>query len=137
LRSQGTGTYRQTTRHITVTVEPIFLEDESSPAEGLYVWAYHVVIQNDGEDTVQLLSRYWRITNARGALQEVRGEGVIGEKPVLEPGTAFEYTSGTPLSTPSGIMGGTYRMVTRGGQAFDIDIPMFSLDSPYEGHTVN
>ena len=78
-----------------------------------------------------------RITNALGALQEVRGDGVVGEQPVLKPGEAFEYTSGTPLSTPSGIMGGNYQMVTSGGDAFEIDIPTFSLDSPYEGHAVH
>lgn len=132
------GAYAQTTHSITVLVDPIFLEEESDPESGLFFWAYHVVIRNDGEDTVQLLSRYWRITNAHGGLQEVRGEGVIGEQPVLGPGEAFEYTSGTPLSTASGIMGGNYQMVSRlGGEKFEITIPTFSLDSPYEGQLVN
>ncbi len=135
--SSPNGAYAQTTRQITVTVEPIFLEEESDPDAGLFFWAYHIVIQNNGEETVQLLSRYWRITNAVGALQEVRGDGVVGEQPILEPGTAFEYTSGTPLSTSSGIMGGNYQMISSGGHSFEIGIPTFSLDSPYEGHAVN
>lgn len=129
--------YTQTTRGITISVDPIFLDDQSDPDSGLYFWAYHVVIRNNGSDTVQLKSRYWRITNAMGVLQEVRGEGVVGEQPVLGPGEAFEYTSGTPLSTPSGIMGGSYQVTSKGGDAFDIDIPTFSLDSPYEGRAVN
>ncbi len=135
--SQLPGAYAQTTREITVTVDPVFLEEESDPNTGLYFWAYHVVIHNNGEDTVQLLSRYWRITNALGALQEVRGDGVVGEQPVLGPGEIFEYTSGTPLTTSSGFMGGRYQMLSRGGQAFEVHIPTFSLDSPYEGHAVN
>ena len=137
LDTQFTGTYVQTTREITVTVDPIFLEEESNPDAGLFFWAYHVVIQNNGSDTVQLLSRYWRITNALGAVQEVRGEGVVGEQPVLKPGVSFEYTSGTPLTTSSGFMMGNYQMKSGTGHNFDIDIPTFSLDSPYEGHTVN
>lgn len=131
------GAYEQTTRQISVSVEPIFLEEESNPDAGLFFWAYHVVIENRGDDIVQLLSRYWRITNALGAIQEVRGEGVVGEQPVLEPGGAFEYTSGTPLTTSSGIMGGRYQMRSSAGPEFEIDIPTFSLDSPYEGHSVN
>ena len=135
--SAPTGAYSQTTKQITVSVEPIFLDEESNPAANQYFWAYHVVIQNNGNDTVQLLSRYWRITNAQGMLHEVRGDGVVGEQPRLGPGEAFEYTSGTPLSTSSGIMGGTYQMISGNGDSFDIDIPTFSLDSPYEGHAVH
>ena len=131
------GGYAQTTEQITVTVDSTFLDDESDPEAGLFFWSYHVVIQNDGHETVQLLSRYWRITNALGLLHEVRGDGVVGEQPVLEPGQSFEYTSGTPLSTASGIMGGNYQMVSSGGKNFDINIPTFSLDSPYEGHVVH
>ena len=137
LKTEHAGAYAQTTRQITVTVDPIFLEEESNPDAGLFFWAYHVVIHNNGNDTVQLLSRYWRITNALGAVQEVRGEGVVGEQPVLEPGAGFEYTSGTPLTTSSGIMGGTYQLKSSEGHLFDIGIPTFSLDSPYEGHAVN
>ena len=131
------GGYAQTTEQITVTVDPIFLDDESDPDAGMFFWSYHVVIENNGTETVQLLSRYWRITNALGAMQEVHGDGVVGEQPVLEPGQSFEYTSGTPLSTSSGIMGGNYQMISSGGKNFDINIPTFSLDSPYEGRAVH
>lgn len=137
LNPKETGSYIQTTREITISVDPIFLDDESDPEAGLFFWAYHVIITNNGEETVQVVSRYWRITNSLGTLQEVRGEGVVGEQPVLGPGEAFEYTSGTPLSTPSGIMGGSYQVTSSCGEAFEINIPTFSLDSPYEGHTVN
>lgn len=122
--------YSSVTRSIRVTVEPTYLEDQSSPGEGHYVWAYHVRIENEGEETVQLRNRHWRITDSQGRVHEVRGAGVVGKKPVLQPGQAFEYTSGTPLSTPSGIMVGTYEMVDETGEAFDVAIPAFSLDSP-------
>ena len=137
LEKSSLGSYAQTTEQITVTVDPIYLDDESDPDAGMFFWSYHVVIQNNGPETVQLLSRYWRITNALGALQEVRGDGVVGEQPILEPGQSFEYTSGTPLSTSSGIMGGNYQMTSSGGKNFNINIPTFSLDSPYEGHVVH
>ena len=126
-------TYSQTSNGITVTVRAIYLEDQSDPDTGTYVWAYQVRIQNGRADTVQLLRRTWQITDARGRIQVVEGDGVVGEQPVLEPGEAFEYTSGTPLETPSGIMVGLYHMVaTTSGQAFDAEIPAFSLDGP--GH---
>ena len=137
LENYSLGSYAQTTKQITVTVNPIFLGDESDPDVGMFFWSYHVVIQNNGVETVQLLSRYWRITDALGTLQEVRGDGVVGEQPVLKPGQSFEYTSGTPLSTSSGIMSGNYQMVSSGGKSFDINIPTFSLDSPYEGNAVH
>ena len=129
--------YSAVTRSIKVTVKPVFLEDQSSPAENHYVWAYHVRIENQGEATVQLRSRYWRITDALGRLQEVRGAGVVGEQPVLKPGDAFEYTSGTPLPTPSGIMTGTYEMEGEGGDRFEIKVPAFSLDSPHQPVRIN
>lgn len=130
--------YSEVTRSIMITVEPSYLEDQSSPAENHFVWAYHVRIENQGEETVQLRTRYWHITDAFGRVQEVRGPGVVGEQPVLEPGTAFEYTSGTPLSTPSGIMKGSYRMEVDGGrEAFDARIPAFSLDSPHQSRQLN
>lgn len=125
------GRYIQTTRDITVSVLPIYLEDQSTPEASHFVWAYHVRIENNGAATVQLLRRHWKITDSVGKLQEVRGEGVVGEQPVLSPGESFEYTSGTPLPTPSGIMVGSYRMVTEDGEQFDIMIPAFSLDSPH------
>ncbi|MCZ6722194.1 MAG: Co2+/Mg2+ efflux protein ApaG [Proteobacteria bacterium] len=124
--------YKETTQLIDVTVEPYYLDDQSSPDEGHYVWAYRVRIENNGIETVQLLNRHWQITDAKGQVQEVRGPGVVGEQPVLKPGEAFEYTSGCPLTTPSGIMVGSYEMETLGGKRFDIKIPAFSLDSPHQ-----
>jgi ApaG protein len=129
--------YSSTTRSIRVSVEPIFLEDQSSPSDDHYVWAYQVKIENSGRETVQLLNRHWRITDAMGRIQEVQGEGVVGEQPTLRPGQAFEYTSGTPLGTPSGIMVGSYEMETPAGERFEIDIPAFSLDSPYQPRRLN
>ncbi len=129
--------YSETTRSITVTVEPTYLEDQSSPAEGRFVWAYHVRIENKGAETVQLRRRHWRITDGQGRTQEVGGPGVVGEQPVLAPGQSFEYTSGTPLSTPSGIMVGSYEMETRQGENFVIAIPAFSLDSPHQTVRLN
>lgn len=129
--------YSQTTRDIEVTVKPFYLDDQSSPADNHFVWAYRVRIHNRGDRTVQLLRRHWIITDAIGRVQEVQGPGVVGEQPVLHPGDAYEYTSGTPLPTPSGIMVGTYRMEDEDGTAFDIAIPAFSLDSPHEKPRLN
>jgi ApaG protein len=129
--------YQETTRSITVTVEPVYLEDQSQPDESHFVWAYRVRIENQGAETVQLKRRHWRITDALGNLQEVEGAGVVGEQPVLKPGEAFEYTSGTPLPTPSGIMVGTYQMVNAEGEKFEIGIPAFSLDSPHQPVRLN
>ena len=125
------GSYSATTRGIRVSVQPVFLEDQSEPDRGRYVWAYRVQIENAGRETVQLLRRTWRITDAHGRVLNVHGDGVVGEQPTLEPGEAFEYTSGTPLETSSGFMEGEYHMVVPlSGEAFDIAIPAFSLDSP-------
>lgn len=129
--------YTETTRAITVTVQPIYLEDQSAPDQSQFVWAYHVRIENKGEEAVQLRNRYWRITDALGRVQEVRGAGVVGEQPVLKPGESFEYTSGTPLPTPSGIMVGTYQMESEQGERFDVDVPPFSLDSPHQAVQLN
>lgn len=129
--------YSQTTKRIRVTVEPSYLEEQSSPIENHYVWAYHVSIENTGGDTVQLLTRHWRITDSLGRVQEVRSAGVVGEQPVLAPGQRFEYTSGTPLATPSGIMVGTYGMRAADGARFDVAIPAFSLDSPHQAVQLN
>jgi ApaG protein len=123
--------FSETTESITVTVEPVFLEQQSSLAEGRFVWAYHVRIENGGRETVQLVNRHWQITDARGQREDVRGPGVVGEQPILDPGASFEYTSGCPLKTPSGFMVGSYEMERRDGSRFLIRIPMFSLDSPY------
>ena len=129
--------YSHTSQEIRITVEPYYLDDQSSPSDDHYVWAYHVKIENMGEATVQLINRYWRITDANGQIQEVRGSGVVGEQPVLDPGESFEYTSGTPLGTPSGIMVGTYEMETQSGERFDVEIPAFSLDSPHQPVQLN
>lgn len=129
--------YQATTRQIEVTVEPFFLEDKSAPEEDYYVWAYRVEITNCGPETVQLRQRYWHITDALGRVQEVRGAGVVGEQPVLEPGDSFEYTSGTPLTTPSGVMVGSYQMEGPAGATFEVEIPAFSLDSPHERGALN
>jgi ApaG protein len=123
--------YKATTRGIAVSVSAVYLEDQSDPENNAWVWAYQVRIENLGTETVQLLRRTWRITDARGRQQVVQGDGVIGLQPVLESGESFEYTSGTPLETPSGIMTGVYHMVaTLSGEPFDAVIPAFSLDHP-------
>ncbi len=130
-------TYAETTSSITITVEPFFLDEQSEPDDGHFVWAYHVRIENNGDRTVRLMTRYWRIIDSLGNVQEVRGDGVIGEQPILNPGGSFEYTSGTPLRSPSGIMVGTYRMETDNGECFDVNIPAFSLDSPHQGGQIH
>jgi ApaG protein len=124
--------YSKTTQAIEVSVKPIYLDEQSAPDEGRFVWAYQIRIENKGDKRVQLLNRYWRITDALGRIHEVRGAGVVGEQPVLLPGEAFEYTSGTPLPTSSGFMVGTYEMVSDSGDRFEVDIPAFSLDCPHE-----
>ncbi|MGC8469313.1 MAG: Co2+/Mg2+ efflux protein ApaG [Acetobacteraceae bacterium] len=130
--------FSETTRGIRVSVEPYYLDDQSQPEEGRYVWAYRVRIENKGAETVQLVRRTWHITDARGRTQHVHGAGVVGEQPTLEPGEAFEYTSGTPLETPSGFMVGAYHMVvTTSGERFDVAIPAFSLDVPHEGRRLH
>jgi ApaG protein len=122
--------YRAVTRQIEVTVEPNFLPEESSVDKGEYFWSYTIVITNSGTETVRLRTRHWIITDATGRKKEVRGEGVIGEQPVLAPGERFEYTSGVPLPTTSGIMTGSDQMESESGERFEIDVPTFSLDSP-------
>ena len=129
--------YSTTTRAIRVTVRPTYLDEQSSPTDSHFVWAYHVQVENLGKEVVQLLTRYWRITDSLGRIQEVRGAGVVGEQPVLNPGDSFEYTSGTPLSTPSGIMVGTYEMENQSGERFDVEVPAFSLDSPHQSRQLN
>ena len=104
---------------------------------GQYFWSYTIVITNTGAETVQLRTRHWIITDATGRKQEVRGEGVVGEQPVLAPGERFEYTSGVPLPTASGFMTGRYQMVSESGERFEIDVPTFSLDSPDNRRVLN
>lgn len=122
--------YSEITRSIKVTVRPFYLDQHSDPVNSHFVWAYHVVIANEGGETVQLRNRHWRITDENGRLQEVRGPGVVGEQPVLQPGQSFEYTSSCPLTTPSGFMVGDYEMETQGGENFLVRVPAFSLDLP-------
>jgi ApaG protein len=122
--------YRAVTRRIEVTVEPDFLPERSSVAKSEYFWSYSIVITNTGAETVQLRTRHWIIIDATGHRHEFRGEGVVGEQPVLRPGERFEYTSGVPLRTASGIMTGRYQMVSQSGEHFEIEVPTFSLDSP-------
>ena len=129
--------YEEITRDIRIAVEPNFLDDQSEPEESRYLWSYRVTIENKSALTVQLLSRYWRITDARGRIREVRGEGVIGEQPVIAPGRAYEYTSGAPLETASGFMTGTYHMRASTGENFEVGIPMFALESPYEARRMH
>ena len=129
--------YKSMTQDIEITVEPQFLEERSDPSAGTYFWAYTIEIANRGERTVQLVSRHWRITDANGKLEEVRGAGVVGEQPILREGESFRYTSGCPLTTSSGFMAGSYRMVDEHGGSFDAEIPTFSLDSPHMRRVIN
>ncbi|MEZ5774828.1 MAG: Co2+/Mg2+ efflux protein ApaG [Hyphomicrobiaceae bacterium] len=129
--------YTAVTRAIEVTVRPEYLAAKSAPASGRFVWSYTIEIANQGESAVQLRSRTWRITDANGVTEEVRGPGVVGEQPVILPGTSFTYTSFCPLKTPSGIMVGWYQMEDAQGELFNIDIPAFSLDSPFGVRKLN
>jgi ApaG protein len=127
-----TNAYIKTTKDIAVSVVPIYLVDRSVPEDGFFVWAYNVCIENKGLRTVTLRNRHWKITDAEGNTEVVDGEGVVGEQPILAPGQSYEYTSGTPLPTPSGIMVGSYEMESEEGTMFAVEIPAFSLDSPHE-----
>ena len=130
--------YSAVTRGIKVSVRPFYLEEQSQPEERQFVWAYRVRIENQGAEIVQLLRRTWHITDGLGRTQHVHGDGVLGEQPRLDPGESFEYTSGTPLETPSGFMTGAYHMIgAASGEAFDIRIPTFSLDSPHQSGIVH
>jgi ApaG protein len=122
--------YLETTHDISVNVLPVYIDERSDPERDLYFWAYQVTIQNDSKDTVQLINRYWHITDGNGAIEEVSGEGVVGEQPVIAPGERYEYTSGCPLKTPSGIMVGHYELQIQNGALIRVAIPAFSLDLP-------
>lgn len=123
--------YEEVTRGIRISVEPDYLEHESEPADDHYVWAYTIRIDNESDSAIQLRERYWNITDSSGRTVIVQGDGVVGEQPIIAPGDAYEYTSGCPLGTPSGLMYGHYAMQTAEGEAFEAKIPPFSLDSPY------
>lgn len=129
--------YRAVTHDIQVTVTPSYLADKSSVEHARFFWAYKIEIVNLGKVTVQLKTRHWRITDAHGRVQEVRGPGVVGEQPVLEPGGRFEYTSGVPLTTATGMMTGSYQMEADTGEVFDVEVPGFSLDSPHNKLVLN
>ena len=129
--------YVAVTNDIEVTVEPEYLADRSEPDEDRYFWAYHVTVANRSDKTVQLQSRYWRITDSTGRTEEVRGAGVVGEQPILNPGDSFSYTSGCPLKTSSGIMMGEYEMQGADGSRFAVEIPAFSLDLPGLARSIN
>lgn len=129
--------YESVTRGIRVRASPQYIEQQSRPEDGYYFWAYTIEIANDSAETVQLRSRWWRITDGRGRTEDVRGPGVVGETPTLAPGQAFTYTSGCPLPTPSGIMAGSYQMADAEGALFDVTIPAFSLDSPFSIRSMN
>jgi ApaG protein len=129
--------YTATTKTISVRVEPRYMADRSDPAESRFFWAYTVEIANGGAAPVQILARHWVITDQLGRREDVRGIGVVGEQPVIEPGASFTYTSGCPLQTPSGTMVGTYQAVGEDGEVFSVDIPAFSLDIPGEKRVLN
>ena len=129
--------YSAETNGILIRVRPSYLAGQSDPEAGRWVWAYQVEIENRRDGPVQLIARHWVITDARGHVEEVRGSGVVGEQPVIQPGDRYAYASGCPLTTPSGIMVGSYRMVDENGRAFDVDIPAFSLDSPFSRKVLN
>lgn len=133
----ATSKYERVTNGIRVIVKPVFLDRQSDPSDGLFVWSYTVRIQNDSDESVRLKTRHWLITNAKGMTEEVKGVGVVGEQPLIRPGERYEYTSGAPLSTPSGMMVGRYGMETIAGERFEVEIPAFSLDSPHERRLVN
>ena len=126
--------YRAVTRKIEVTVEPAFMPERSVPDRGQFFWSYTIAITNNGGETVQLRTRHWIITDATGHTEEVRGRGVVGEQPLLRPGESFQYTSSCELKTSTGIMRGTYQMVTEEGDHFDVEIAAFALHEPYTVH---
>lgn len=129
--------YERITRGVKVTVRPQYLDGQSKPEEGHYVWSYTITIENHGRETITLRTRYWKITDATGHIQEVRGAGVVGEQPTLKPGDSYSYTSGCPLKTSSGFMVGAYQMQKPDGEFINVEIPAFSLDSPHEKHAIN
>jgi ApaG protein len=122
------------TRGVRVRVQSEYCPDQSAPAKSQWFFLYTVTISNEGPETVQLLTRHWIITDGTGHIEDIRGPGVVGKQPTLKPGESFEYTSGYPLSTPFGVMEGTYQMVTPSGERFDAKIAPFTLSEPYTVH---
>ena len=123
--------------NVKVFVESTYLEDHSDPYEDSYLWSYKVIIKNNEKEKIKLISRHWKIFDSNGNFREVKGKGVVGEQPTIEPGDKFEYTSGTPLKTSSGIMHGSYQMLSFDGEEFKVDIPAFSPDIPNQGNNLN
>jgi ApaG protein len=119
-----------TTDGVTVRVVTNFLDDQSAPAQNRWFWSYHIRIENHRDDPVQLLTRHWKITDGRGGISHVDGDGVVGEQPLLNPGGSHDYVSGCPLPTPSGMMEGHYRFIRADGSTFLVDIPRFKLVAP-------
>ena len=134
---EGLNLFEHRTRDVIIRVEPEFLAEQSSPADSRYIWAYTVEIHNESNEDLQVTDRFWKIADSRGQMQEVRGKGVVGEKPVIKSGEVFRYTSGAPLTAPSGMMFGAYTMQAENGESFDARIPAFVLDSPHEGLVLN
>ncbi|MEM6682337.1 MAG: Co2+/Mg2+ efflux protein ApaG [Pseudomonadota bacterium] len=128
--------YQQTTDGVTISAQPVFMDDESDPDEHQYLWAYTIRIDNDRGEDIELLTRHWRIIDGRGQSEHVSGDGVVGERPIIRPGESFEYTSCCPLKTASGLMDGSYEFATEGGLE-RIPVPRFSLDSPYGELVIN
>lgn len=124
--------YHARTQNIVVKAQPDFLDSQSDASENHYVWAYHIRIENEGDRTVQLLRRHWRIMDSFGNEKRVDDDGVVGVQPILGNGEFFEYSSGASLKTPSGFMQGYYEFEDEDDNEFDVTIPAFSLDSPYE-----
>jgi len=134
---EGLHLFEHRTRDVIVRVEPEYLAEQSSPADSRYIWAYTVEIDNQSAEDLQITDRFWKIADSRGQMQEVRGKGVVGEKPVIKAGEVFRYTSGAPLTAPSGMMLGSYTMKGENGESFNAQIPAFVLDSPHEGLVAN
>ena len=128
------STSEAVTNNVRVEVESQYAPEHSQPFQNHWFFYYTVRITNEGDETVQLLSRHWIVTDASGRVEEVRGPGVVGEQPVLAPGESFQYTSGSALKTSTGVMRGTYQMVTEGGEHFDVEIAPFALHEPYTVH---
>jgi len=129
--------YEQRTDDVIIRVEPEFLAEQSSPRDSRFIWAYTVEIDNQSGRDLTVTDRFWQIADSNGQVQEVRAAGVVGETPVVKSGETFRYTSGAPLTAPSGMMRGSYTMSTETGETFDIAVPTFLLDSPHEGHSLN
>ena len=123
-------TYRETTNYISVSVSPEYLHQQSEPSDNHFTWAYHVHIENSGSTSIQVLARHWKVSDIKGQSHEIVGDGLVGKQPVLKSGEVFRYSSGTPLSTPSGFMSGSFLLISEGGELFNALVPSFSLDSP-------